>query len=262
MRDRAVGRGELPDAAWDRLECLLPKADGRGRPWRDHRQVINGVLWRLRTALHGATCRNATDRGRRCTSGSRAGKRTAHGLVCWKQSRRVTTRPECWSGRCRWTPPSTVPTSMPPEPAKGGIGTGRTGRCIAFNAWPGARQVTRRVDHEGAPRGRRPRPASGHRRDPRQCQRLHGIRHGAGSSASASPVCRTAPPQARDGHRRQGVLVTGHTGGHPRTIRPDRQPATPRSGRRSAAILRPRAVQGPQRGRTMLQQAQAVPSCG
>lgn len=41
MRDRAVGRGELPDAAWDRLECLLPKADGRGRPWHDHRQVIN-----------------------------------------------------------------------------------------------------------------------------------------------------------------------------------------------------------------------------
>ncbi|MFE4669109.1 IS5 family transposase [Streptomyces sp. NPDC056716] len=23
--------------------------DGRGRPWRDHRQVVNGVLWRLRT---------------------------------------------------------------------------------------------------------------------------------------------------------------------------------------------------------------------
>ncbi|RCV50435.1 hypothetical protein DEF23_14495 [Marinitenerispora sediminis] len=23
--------------------------DGRGRPWRDHRQVINGILWRPRT---------------------------------------------------------------------------------------------------------------------------------------------------------------------------------------------------------------------
>jgi transposase len=28
---------------------LPPKHDGAGRPWRDHRQVVNGVLWRLRT---------------------------------------------------------------------------------------------------------------------------------------------------------------------------------------------------------------------
>ncbi|MFE7582657.1 transposase [Streptomyces gardneri] len=28
---------------------MLPGIDGRCRPWRDHRQVINGVLWRLRT---------------------------------------------------------------------------------------------------------------------------------------------------------------------------------------------------------------------
>jgi transposase len=44
-----VRRGELTDRAWARLEPLLPVADGRGRRWRDHRQVINGVLWRLRT---------------------------------------------------------------------------------------------------------------------------------------------------------------------------------------------------------------------
>ncbi|MGW2221354.1 transposase [Nonomuraea sp. NPDC001684] len=31
----------------DRL--LLPSAAGPGRPWREHRQVVNGILWRLET---------------------------------------------------------------------------------------------------------------------------------------------------------------------------------------------------------------------
>jgi transposase len=44
-----VRRGELTEAAWVQLEPLLPAGDGRGRRWRDHRQVINGILWRLRT---------------------------------------------------------------------------------------------------------------------------------------------------------------------------------------------------------------------
>lgn len=39
----------MTDAAWARIEPLLPVTDGRGRPWRDHRQVIDGILWRLRT---------------------------------------------------------------------------------------------------------------------------------------------------------------------------------------------------------------------
>jgi transposase len=44
-----VRRGELTEAAWAEIESLLPQVDGRGRRWRDHRQVINGILWRLRT---------------------------------------------------------------------------------------------------------------------------------------------------------------------------------------------------------------------
>ncbi|MFJ3233639.1 IS5 family transposase [Streptomyces sp. NPDC086787] len=54
-----VGRGELTDAAWERIGPLLPRVDGRGRPWRDHRQVMNGMLWRLRT---GAPWRDLPER--------------------------------------------------------------------------------------------------------------------------------------------------------------------------------------------------------
>lgn len=44
-----VRRGELTDAAWREIEGLLPPAGVRRGRWRDHRQVINGILWKLRT---------------------------------------------------------------------------------------------------------------------------------------------------------------------------------------------------------------------
>ena len=43
---------DLTEAQWKKLKPLLaPKrrSDGRGRPWRDARAVLNGVLWVLRT---------------------------------------------------------------------------------------------------------------------------------------------------------------------------------------------------------------------
>jgi transposase len=42
----------LTDAMWARIEPLLPSSDGRrGRPFRDHRQVIEGIVFRLRTGV-------------------------------------------------------------------------------------------------------------------------------------------------------------------------------------------------------------------
>jgi transposase len=54
---------DLTDKQWEILEPLLPKPkvreDGRGRPWRDPRDVLNGILWVLRT---GAPWKDMPDR--------------------------------------------------------------------------------------------------------------------------------------------------------------------------------------------------------
>jgi transposase len=42
----------LTDAQWARIEPLMPSSDRqRGRPFRDHRQVIEGIIYRLRTGI-------------------------------------------------------------------------------------------------------------------------------------------------------------------------------------------------------------------
>jgi transposase len=42
--------GELTDEAWERIAPLLPGNGRRGKQWKDHRKVVNVLLWRIRTA--------------------------------------------------------------------------------------------------------------------------------------------------------------------------------------------------------------------
>jgi transposase len=45
-----VRRGEITDRAWEQIELVLPANGGKkGGRWRDHRTVVNGILWTLRT---------------------------------------------------------------------------------------------------------------------------------------------------------------------------------------------------------------------
>ncbi|MFI6650536.1 IS5 family transposase [Streptomyces sp. NPDC050529] len=46
-----MGRGDLTNAEWGRLESFLPPGGARGGRWSDHRRVINGVLYRVRTGV-------------------------------------------------------------------------------------------------------------------------------------------------------------------------------------------------------------------
>ena len=53
-------RGDLTDAQWKRLAPLLPPQKPKtGRPAKDHRLIINGILWILRT---GAPWRDLPER--------------------------------------------------------------------------------------------------------------------------------------------------------------------------------------------------------
>lgn len=48
--DRAPGAGAISDELWELIEPELPSSTGRrGRPWRDHRQTLEAIVWRYRT---------------------------------------------------------------------------------------------------------------------------------------------------------------------------------------------------------------------
>ena len=45
-----IRTGVITDALWELIEPVLPSDVGRrGRPWRDHRQVLEAIAWRFRT---------------------------------------------------------------------------------------------------------------------------------------------------------------------------------------------------------------------
>ena len=45
-----MSRGDLSEAEWRLIEPLLPPERGRkSRPAFDNRQIVNGILWRIRT---------------------------------------------------------------------------------------------------------------------------------------------------------------------------------------------------------------------
>ncbi|SCK23352.1 Transposase and inactivated derivatives [Streptomyces sp. AmelKG-E11A] len=46
-----LSRGDLTDGEWAVLEPLLPVSNNRCGRWRNHRQVINGIIHRLGTGV-------------------------------------------------------------------------------------------------------------------------------------------------------------------------------------------------------------------
>lgn len=42
-------RHEMTNEQWETIKALLPENEGVGRPWKDHRNVLNGMFWILNT---------------------------------------------------------------------------------------------------------------------------------------------------------------------------------------------------------------------
>jgi hypothetical protein len=70
---------DLTDEQWDGRFLPEPvrRADGRGRPWRENRAVLNGILWILRAEHRRPTCRTAIRRIKPAIGGFSSGSASA-----------------------------------------------------------------------------------------------------------------------------------------------------------------------------------------
>jgi transposase len=93
-------RYEPTDEQFDRIEPVLPKVDGRGCPYKDHRQVLNGIFWILRSGApwrdlpeRYGSWKTVYDRFRRCAEDGTLeaivqhlqGELDAEGRIDWEQ---------------------------------------------------------------------------------------------------------------------------------------------------------------------------------
>ncbi|MGW2635296.1 IS5 family transposase, partial [Streptomyces chattanoogensis] len=102
-----MGRGDLSDREWARLEPHLPKSRGQGQRWRCHRTVINGILFRQRT---GIPWRDLPSRfGKWKTCHDRHGRWSADGT--WERILRAVQTDADAEGRIDWSMVNVDPTS-------------------------------------------------------------------------------------------------------------------------------------------------------
>ncbi len=62
-----MARYDLPDEAWTIIKPLLPPEPATpraGRPWAEHRKIINGMFWCYVPVHHGAIYPNDMGHGK------------------------------------------------------------------------------------------------------------------------------------------------------------------------------------------------------
>lgn len=135
-----MARGDLTDKEWARLESLLPPQQPAepGGQYRDHRQVINGILWVLRT---GAPRRDLPERyGPWQTCYSRFRRWSEQGV--WKSVREQLQAQEDAAGNLDWQEAALDSTSIKAHPHAAG--------APKKGALPKPRRLLRSWDAAGA----------------------------------------------------------------------------------------------------------------
>src|SRR5215204_2455877 len=182
---RRMETSELTDTQWERLRPLLPAQKPRtGRPANDHRTVLNGILWILRT---GSPWRTLPERyGSWKTVSSRFYRWQRAGV--WDRILSALQRRADADGRLDWTLHFVDSTVVRAHQHAAGAKGGPCGR--------GSRPQPRRVRHEGPPAMRAGRQADGRRADRGRAARAarvaaaDGARGGqaAGTGMTAHPA--------------------------------------------------------------------------
>ncbi|MFE2359015.1 IS5 family transposase [Streptomyces parvulus] len=216
-----MGRGDLTNAEWARLEPHLPAFGQRGGRWNDHRKVINGILFRVRT---GVPWRDLPERfGSWKTVYERHRRWSADGT--WDRILRAVQADADLAGRIDWSVVSVDSTS-----------------CRAHQHAAGARKKKPCVPKKRTtPRHHRPDEGLGRSRGGLTCKI-----HLAGEGGCRPMAFLLTPGQWGDAPQMIEVLkrirVPRPQGGHPRT-RPDHLGGDKAySSRRNRRYLRRRQI--------------------
>ncbi|MFF9851039.1 IS5 family transposase [Streptomyces litmocidini] len=214
-------RGDPANAEWVRLEPHLPAAGRRGGRWSDHRQVINGILFRVRT---GIPWRDLPERyGSWKTFYERHRRWSADGT--WDRILWAVQADTDLAGRLDWSMVGVDPTT-----------------CRAHQHAAGARKTAPKVNEKRTtPRNHRPDEGLGRSRGGLTCKI-----HLAGEGGCRPLAFLVTPGQWGDAPQFTEVLarirVARPGGGHPRT-KPDHVSGDKAySSRRNRSHLRRRQI--------------------
>ncbi|WP_435246920.1 IS5 family transposase, partial [Streptomyces sp. NRRL F-5630] len=216
-----MGRGDLTNREWSLLEPHLPPLGGRGGRWNDHRVVVNGILFRVRT---GVPWRDLPERyGSWKTVYERHRRWSADGT--WDRILQVVLADADLAGRIDWSMVGVDSTS-----------------CRAHQHAAGARKARPQIPKKGTtPRHHRPDEGLGRSRGG-----LTSKIHLAGEGGCRPMSLLLTPGQWGDAPQLAEVLdrirVPRPLGGRPRT-RPDHVSGDKAySSRRNRRYLRRRHI--------------------